>query len=131
MKFIGKTLGPIKDIVVSSKELAQKINNSAFTLHIKLGGESYGHVFHNSFAIGRPVIINRNDFKNSSIDEILEDALCFDVSRYSPQEIQRRLILASQPEEWNKLKEKVKSRFFNIVNFDEDSQKVKKFMENL
>jgi predicted small secreted protein len=131
LKFIGKTLGPLDEIVIRSVDLASAIRNSAWTLHIKLGGESYGHVLHNSFAISRPVIINGDDFKDTSAGELLTDKTCIDISRCSIHEIQKKLIKASHYDEYYNMCINVMQRFKEVVNFDEDADRVRKFMENL
>lgn len=130
-KFIGKTLGPLADINVNTRDLAWEIFGSGFTLHIKPGGESYGHVLHNSYAMGRPAIINANDFKGQIGGELLVPGSYIDIDECSVDELRTKLLRASEPDEHWKMCRIAFDRFKEIVDFDADAEKMEQFMERL
>lgn len=43
--------------------LADKMREATFILHIKPGGDGYGHILHNAYSVGRPVITRRADYE--------------------------------------------------------------------
>lgn len=129
-KFVGKTLGPLADVVVDSVELAKEIANSSFTLHIKPGGESYGHILHNSFAVGRPVIINKADF-NGVAKELFTEDTCIDVSNATPEEFRKKIGAAANTDRHAEMCEKVAQQFSKVVSFDEDAEQIMKFIQGL
>lgn len=130
-KFVGKTLGQLSDVVVDSRDLAKEIRNSGFTLHIKPGGESYGHILHNSYAMGRPVIINCNDFNNTMGQNLLTGDTCIDASKYLPHQISDILNEIVNTDKHNMMCEKAYDRFKSVVSFDDDAIKVNQFLERL
>jgi len=131
-KMISKTLGPLSEIDIVSKSLAQKIKDSTFSLHIKPGGESYGYILHNSFSIGRPVIINANEFKDKIGGRLLEDKVtCLDVSKYLPSELQKEIERFSKPDEHDAICERVQTRFTEVVDFDEEEYILRRFLKEL
>ena len=131
-KFIGKTLGPLKDVVVKSKDLANTIATSGFTFHYKPGGESYGHILHNSFAIGRPVILNVEDFKGTAGEELLNRDTCIDISSSRTMNaIRSDLIDAAIPSRYEVIQKAVVKKFKEVVDFNREANKLKHFLENL
>lgn len=132
VKFIGKTLDSLDKTILGSKNLARIIKDSAFTWHIKPGGESYGHILHNSLACGRPLIINAEDFKDIPSSKLLTDGqTCINITGKTSQKIKSEVQKCMQPEEHNRMCENAYQRFKNTINFDEDEQKVRKFIENI
>jgi hypothetical protein len=116
--FVGKTLGPVKDIIVESRQLARKIQSSAFTWHIKPGGEGYGHILHNSFACGTPVITSFRDYKDFIGLDLLEDGVtAIDTDRHTKIEIAHTI---ADEVSSRKMREKVYQRFQEVVNFEKE-----------
>ena len=131
-KFVGKTLASLGETIISSEDLSKCIQNSNFTWHIKLGGESYGHILHNSYACGRPVIINGDDYVGSRGGLLLEDMVTsIDVTGRTPEELKNKLVYAQREDVYMKMCERAYSRFHEIVNFDEEFESIKSFLQDL
>lgn len=112
--------------------MAEAHRRSAFTWHYKPGGDGYGHVLHGSYACGRPALIWRKHYHGCLADNLFEDKItCIDISNKPMPEIVRLLKKYSQPEEHNKMCEAAYKRFKKVVDFDEEFQKIKKFLERL
>lgn len=111
--------------------LANKMREANFIYHVKKYGDGYGHIIHNAFAVGRPVITRISDYKGKLAEPLLEDGVtCIDLDKHSLEEVY--LILASMPPknyEW--VCQQVHKRFLEQVDFNADSIKIKKFLENL
>jgi hypothetical protein len=128
-RFIGKTLGPIKDIIIPSEDISREMAMSGFTLHIKPGGESYGHILHNSYAVGRPVITRRSDFINTAGGELLSEDTAIFTDDKTIEEIRKELIKLSEPETHNNLCRKVRDQFDRVVDFGVEADNLKSFLE--
>jgi hypothetical protein len=128
-QFIGKTLGPLKDVIVSSKDLSQKIKESSFTWHIKPGGESYGHILHNSLACGRPLIINLDDFKNCKTIELLIDGETCLNTNCKIESLRDKIEHFLIPKFHQKMCLYCYEKFCSIVDFEKDAQLVEDFLK--
>lgn len=132
LRFIGRTLGPLNEVVVESSTIRDHMAVSSFTMHVKPGGESFGHILHNSFAVGRPVIINGNDFIGTQGGELLTSKTCLDVDRLSPEEVRKRLMeTLEEPEQYREMQEACLARFKEVVDFDEDEKNIRQFLQDL
>jgi hypothetical protein len=130
--FVGKTLADLGQTIIKSSDLAKCIQDSSFTWHIKLGGESYGHILHNSYACGRPVVINGFDYIGSRGERLLEDMVtCIDVTRRTPGQLREKLLYAGRPDVHRNMCKESFSRFSEVVNFDEDFINLKLFLQRL
>jgi len=130
--FVGKTLASLDETIVGTHLLADCIRGSDFTWHIKPGGEGYGHILHNSFASGRPVVINGADYVGSRGEELLEDMVTsIDITGRSPNELRNKLVHASKKPVHQKMCCKAYSRFREVVDFDKEFEEIKTFLEEL
>ena len=130
-KIVGNCQGPFRDIILKSSKMAEEFANSGFTLHVKPGGESYGHTLHTSCAAGRPLIINRKDFEGSAGGALLTQETCIDISDKSPKRIRGELIEAAEPATHLEMSRNVSKRFAEVVDFAADAEKIKLFLERL
>ena len=131
-EWIGRTLASLDETIVESSALALSMQRAHFIWHIKPGGEGFGHILFNTFATGRPVIINAQDYGRTRGEHLLEDQVtCIDVSSRSPEEVRNLLLEAAEPERYQAYCTAVTERFRNVVNFDADTKKIKRFLENL
>lgn len=114
-----------------SADLAKAMQNSGFTWHYKPLGDGYGHVLHNTYACGRPAIINTNHYRGMQGSALLEDNVtCIDTSCHSQQSIVS-LLESMTPEEHTLRCERAYRRFKDVVNFDEEEIRIRKFLEDL
>lgn len=129
-KFIGKTLGSLNDVIIDSRELADTISRSAFTWHIKPGGESYGHILANTLSCGRPPIINLEDYEDKYLGSVLEDMVtCIDITNCSSAELTNKILHAYQNHE--NMCKITNERFKQVVNFDREEINIRRFLCNL
>lgn len=122
----------MSDAFNKTQDIATQMMNSAWTWHVKPGGDGYGHILHNSFACGRPLIIKKAYYRGQSAEPLLEDLVtCIDLSCRSTQESCSILQQVCDPEKHTRLCENTYNRFRDVVNFDEEEVKIRKFLENL
>ena len=118
--------------LVPVTNLAQSMKEAGFILHIKSHGEGYGHIIHNAFACGRPIITVKEYYKGKMAEPLIidgETAICLDGR--SLQENIERIRYYSDPERYQKLCENAHRVFHENVNFKDDAEKVKEFLKRL
>ncbi len=114
------------------QDIANYMNQSKFGWHIKPGGDGFGHIIHNWFAVGKPIITNISDYKDKLAGALLEDGVtCIDVEGKSPEAIADLIKFFSLPEEYEKMCQAIKNRFKKVVDFDKEAKQVQHFLENL
>ena len=102
-----------------------------FIYHVKKGGDGFGHILHNAFAVGRPLITRIADYKRRLAEPLLEDGeTCFDVDKYTVEELADK-ILNLTPLQYEYMVQQVKARFEKYVNFNQEEQEIKLFLDKL
>jgi len=120
------------DCIHTSQRLADSIANSGWTWHVKPGGDGYGHILHNSFACGRPLIVKKIHYQGQMGEELMEDMVtCVDISLRSVNEAAAVLNFLSMPENHHKICSQAYKRFCDVVNFDEEEIKIRRFLERI
>lgn len=117
-------------IVDTIDSIADKMQQTTFGYHNKPHGDGYGHVIHNWFAVGKPVIVNMNDYKDKLAGELLEDGVtCIDMDNRSLEtvaDIVRDIV--GTPGKYEELCNNVEKRFKEVVNFEQNAVNVREFL---
>lgn len=112
--------------------IAQEMADSLFGWHIKPGGDGFGHVIHNWFACGRPVILWKSPYFGKMAESLMEDGItCINLEEHNKQENINLIRKYSEPEEYIKLCQNVLHRFKEIVDFDREAGEMRNFLNNL
>jgi hypothetical protein len=112
--------------------LAKAMIKSGWTWHMKELGDGFGHVLHNTYACGRPAIINTSYYHGMIGGELLEDKVtCIDLGKRTIEENLKVLQEYSDPEKHLALCENAYKRFSELVNYEEEGNLIKKFIERL
>lgn len=120
---IGTLNGP-------SQNLAQQMKESAFGWHIK-PADGYGHIIHNWFACGRPVIIRGSYYQGKTGGLLLEDGRnCIDLDKHSFESNVAMIRYWSLPEHHKEMCQNAYNKFKQIVNFERESEEIKTFLSN-
>jgi hypothetical protein len=115
-----------------NKEIAEAMRSSAWTWHIKPGGDGYGHVLHNTYAVGRPALIKVRYYHGKAGHSLLEDQVtCVDLSRHSIHGAAKILKKFSDPAHHLRLCEQAHKRFTEVVDFDAEEQQIRRFLDEL
>jgi hypothetical protein len=121
----------MEDTINRTEVVASTMKASGWTWHYKPEGDGYGHILHNSFACGRPVITDSRHYQNKLGAGLLEHGLtCLDLAYCSdsPEMITRLLLSASHEQ----MCLAARQRFEAVVNFDYEFEKtLKPFLERL
>jgi len=128
-----KTFGAgMEDNVTKSTKLAELISTSGWTWHVKPGGDGFGHVLFDTYACGRPTIVNSSYYRGKLGAQLFIDGVtCIDISKHSVQEASSLIRHYSQPDEHQKMCENSYKRFKEVANFDEEEEKIRTFLSVL
>jgi hypothetical protein len=125
--------------VLTYKGQCDAIRNSSFYWHVKMSGDGYGYNIHRAIAAGRPVIVNYGHFYRDH--HILLQGDTFDVNKtiidfhdenLLPKSFDRlKSELELKLDMWDEHSEYIHRRFRELVNFDDEFESMKKFLDNL
>jgi len=112
--------------------IAETMRQSRFGWHLKPAGEGYGHILHNWLACGRPVIVKRSHLQHTvSRDLFVHGQNCIDLERVTQEEAMRLIRKMAEPEEHARLTFENAARFRAAVNFAEEAERIRRFLERL
>ncbi|HHT9145255.1 MAG TPA: hypothetical protein ACFYD4_06170 [Candidatus Wunengus sp. YC61] len=117
--------------VREQQNIARKMKEAMWGIHLKTGGDGYGHVLHNWFASGRPVIYRSSQYEGKLGGLLLEDMVTgIDLDKHSLAEtaiILRELSWL----DYSNICRNVYARFKSIVDFDKEENNIRQFITNL
>jgi hypothetical protein len=114
---------------VDPTQLGNVIRNSGFIWHPKKN-EGYGFNIHNSFACGRPMIVDYERLKNSTAGDLFipnETIIDYPSSRLNGT----IKVLNKMIDNYDYYTNKVYTRFKEVVDFDQEEEKIRLFISNL
>lgn len=118
--------------ITGSHDMAAKMAESTFGWHIKPGGDGFGHVIHNWYACGRPVITNGSDYYDKLAGLLLEDEVtCIDLEQGTFEQNIEKIKKWSEPNNHIKLCQNAFNRFKQIVDFDNEEKEIRNFLDRL
>jgi hypothetical protein len=122
-----------KDGILSGlKTIALEIQASKFIWHVKAQGDGFGHIIHNAYACGRPCIVKGSYYVDKLAGELFEDQVtCIDLDKGSVSENLRVIRNWAKPDRHKVMCERAYERFKQVVNFDDEFEEIKKFLERL
>ena len=114
------------------ENVAKKMQKSAFGFHLKAGGDGFGHIIHNWFAVGRPPIIRSSQYRDKLAGQLMEDGkTCIDMDGRSLKENIKRIRRFAEPELHREVCRNAYDRFRSVVNFDKEQKEIEAFLERL
>jgi hypothetical protein len=112
--------------------VSQAYKDSAFTWQYKPGGDGYGYGIFCSYACGRPAIVWKSHYQGKLAEKFLiPDKTYIEAEGLTPEELANKLLYFSTPEKHKELCQNAYERFTETVNFDEDFERIKLFLERL
>lgn len=118
--------------ITGERNVAQLMSESVFGFHVKPRGDGFGHIIHNWYACGRPVITNLSDYSDKLAGALLIDnETCINLESGTDSQNISRIITASEPEMHNQMCLNAYMRFKEIVDFDTEFERIKMFLSNI
>lgn len=119
-------------VVQGHRNIVSEMHSSMFGLHLKRGGDGFGHIIHNWFACGRPPIVRYSQYKNQVAGDLMEDGkTAIFVDGLTPRKVARKILKYSKPDIHNKMCLAAHRRFGEVVNYDKEQKDIVKFLERL
>lgn len=115
-----------------SQALADKMREADFIFHCKTGGDGYGHIIHNAASVGRILITREKDYFDKLAQPLIQQANHIRVDDKKASHIADEIVECYSNESLFLLKsENAHKAFVKNVDFDKESVRIKKFLEQL
>lgn len=119
-------------VIDTTLEMAQLMKKSAWGFMVKAGADGYGHVLHNWFACGRPVIINYSDYKKElGGDLLIPNETCLVAEVGQSMDNIANLISNMPPHQYEWMCSRVREKFREIADFDKDEIAIRQWLSHL
>ena len=106
-------------------DVGDAMRASDIAWHTKQWSDGFGHVIHNWFAVGRPVVGFESYYHNQLAGPLWQEGVTsFDITGRSADDI-RGLIRSLHPDRRARMGEAAAARFREVVNFDEEEQAIR------
>ena len=109
--------------IYPKKDFIKKMLEATFIWQVK-DWEGYSHIIHNAFALGRPMILRREDIKGRIFEPLIDETTCI-----FTDQIDKLRTMSNQ--EILEMGQHCQDRFKEVVNFDDEFIKIKEFFEGL
>ncbi len=113
--------------------VADRMHEAQVAWHWKEWSDGYGHVIHNWAAIGRPMLVTADYYRDKLAGPLLvEGQGSFDIRRRTDQEV-RDLVerLTTDYAFWQEHAHYMAARFQDVVNFDEEAAEIRAMIEGV
>lgn len=113
--------------------VATSMHRARIAWHPKRWSDGYGHVIHNWFSIGRPVIASAGYYADKLAGPLfLEGTTSFDMDRLSDAELAGTVrMLLHDEDRWLRMCEASADRFAAVVDFDAEAAEIRAMLENV
>jgi len=115
--------------IQGAKNLAHSMKQARWIFHIKPGGDGYGHVLFNTYAVGRPIITNKRHYEGKLGGQMMDDKSTIIMDGLKPSEL--AVILRNREEINEQMSLESYKRFTDNVDFEKEAKEIQKFLEEL
>lgn len=113
-------------------ETASKMREAAFIFHVKPGGDGFGHVIHNAYAVGRPLITRPSHYRGQLAEQLLVPGTFIDLDRYGRGEVKNILTrLMHDPDALERMGRAAAARFDEVVNYEAEAKEISQWLTTL
>jgi len=117
----------------TTAEVAASMHQASIAWHPKRWSDGYGHVIHNWFAIGRPVIASAGYYADKLAGPLFEEGVTsFDMDRMSDGDLAvvvRKLL--RHDDLWQRMCEAAADRFAQVVSFDAEAEAIRTMLDGI
>ena len=115
--------------ITGIQNLANSMKKARWIFHMKPGGDGYGHVLFNTYAVGRPLITNKRYYEGKLGGTMMDDRSSIIMDGLKPSEL-ADIIRNNEINNVEKSKESYR-RFADNVDFKKEAKQIQKFLEEL
>ena len=114
------------------QELANKMREASMIFHVKEGGDGFGHIIYNAYAVGRPVIARSRFYKDRLAEELLIPGTFIDLDKHNlPEAFNMINRLHYDPEGLKAMGERAARRFREVVDYEQEAERIRAWLRNL
>lgn len=114
------------------RELADKMREAMFIYHVKPGGDGFGHIIHNAYAIGRPIITMKSHYAGQLAEELMVPGTFINLDDYGVGETKNILTrLYHDPQKLVEMGARAAARFREVVDYNKESEEIKQWLNSL
>jgi hypothetical protein len=108
-------------------QVAARMRDTRIIWHSKAWSDGYGHVIHNAFCVGRPVIGNRQYYVGKMAEPLwIHGETSFDLTRMSTTELRTTIDRLINDDDYHRtISINAAARFREVVDFDGEREEVK------
>ena len=112
--------------IMTVPDVARAMQDARAIWHTKHWSDGFGHVIHNAFAVGRPVIGYARYYKDKLAGPLwVEGKTSFDIEGMGEHELEGLLFLLRDDDEYHaRISTEAAMRFREIVNFDTEADAI-------
>ncbi len=115
-----------------AEQTASKMREAAFIFHVKPGGDGFGHVIHNAYAVGRPLITRPSHYRGQLAEQLLVPGTFIDLDRYGRGEVKNILTrLMFDPDGLEAMGRRAAQRFDEVVDYEAEAKEVESWLATL
>lgn len=119
-----------EELIIPQVEMPESMKDAGWIWHVKWGGDGYGFLIHQAYAVGRPTITKREYYAGKLADPLLVDGeTCIDISNGTVEENAARIRYFSDPARHLEMARRSYERFKEVINFDEEFIQIQRFLE--
>lgn len=117
--------------IVATPDIADAMREAGAIYHAKYWSDGFGHVIHNAFAVGRPVIGSFRYYRDKLAAPLwVEGKTSYDIDRMSRDEIAATVRgLRADPDRYRAMCEAAAARFREVVDFDGEAEAIRGLLE--
>lgn len=113
-------------------QLASKMREAALIFHVKPGGDGFGHIIHNAYAVGRPLITRPSFYRGQLAEQLLIPGTFIDLDRYSLSEVKNILTrLMLDPDDLVEMGRLAASRFDEVVDYVKEAEAIGQWLSEI
>lgn len=116
--------------ITGAQNLANKMQEAEWIFHYKPGGDGYGHVFFNAFAVGTPMLVMAGEYGGKLGGTMLnEKKNCLMIDGMDVKQIAERI--RGHEDHRERISQKAYNTFKGTVNFEQEAKDIQKFLEEI
>lgn len=113
-------------------ELADKMREAQMIFHVKEGGDGFGHIIYNAYAVGRPIITRSRFYKGRLAEELLVPGTFIDLDVDNlPSAFNKINRLGYSPDQLVEMGQRASARFREVVDYEAEANRIKEWLGGL
>ena len=118
--------------LIGATAMAHTIQESSTVIHLKTGGDGFGHSIYNAFAVGRPVVLRCSHIKGTLAEELLAAGAYLDLDTHTSWDAAAWIAdMCAEPDRLVEASSLASERFVTCVNYDAEASEVSTWLEAL